>query len=86
MFNKIYIEAKFHFFKNEISNQDELKESEDLKSENVIDSLKNLRFGNELNTDHFNNRYLTCKAMLGFANSCESKTRVLVPIFFRFMK
>ena len=50
------------------------------------DTLAHLRFGNESNIDHLNNRYLSCKAMHGFANSCESKTRILVPLFFRFMK
>ena len=45
-----------------------------------------LRINNELNVDYPNKRYLLTKAMQGFANSCESKTRILVPNFLRFIK
>ena len=84
------IESKFHVFKNEIktSHIDSDDENNHMNSESykVSESLIHLRFGTDLNVDHLNNRLLTCKAMHGFANSCESKTRFLVPIFFRFMK
>jgi hypothetical protein len=45
-----------------------------------------LRINNEINVDYPNKRYLLCKAMQGFATNCESKTRILVPNFLRFIK
>ena len=45
-----------------------------------------LRIDESLNVDYLNSRYLLCKAMQGFAHSCESKTKLLMPVFFRFIK
>ena len=72
-----------YHFKNEASENEEVQENAET---NILTQLAHLRFGNESNIDHLNNRLLMCQSMQGFANSCESKTRLLVPIFFRFMK
>ncbi len=56
-------------------------------SPNAIENhLSHLTLNDQHNIDHMNNRYLLCKAMQGFSGNCEAKTRILVPIFFRFMK
>ena len=51
----------------------------------VLQQLDHLR-SDESNVDYFNHRHLLCLAMQGFATICENKTRVLVPVFFRFIE
>lgn len=53
---------------------------------NLMESLSSLRFDDNQNIDYLNNRVLLCRAMQTFASICESRTKVLVPLFFRFMK
>ncbi|RNA19607.1 small subunit processome component 20 -like protein [Brachionus plicatilis] len=52
----------------------------------LIKYLDKSRLGNVESIDYMNNRILLCKSMQSFAQICESKTKVLVPLFFRFMK
>lgn len=56
-----------------------------LPETSILNHLSTICFNDELNIDYLNNRLLLCKAMQGFASSCESKTRVLVPLFFKFI-
>lgn len=51
-----------------------------------LELLKSVFSENNQNIDYMNNRYLLCQAMKGFTSICESRTKQLVPIFFRFMK
>lgn len=62
-------------------------ESRSIDDENSNEN--NLFMNNDpssMNIDYMNNRLLMCQAMQGFASSCESKTKFLVPLFFRFIK
>jgi hypothetical protein len=57
----------------------------------AIDNIAEAKYSHliisqSLNVDYLNSRLLLCKAMQGFAHSCESKTKLLIPIFFRFIK
>lgn len=52
----------------------------------ILDYLKGLFLDESQNIDFMNSRFLLCQAMKGFAPLCESKTKTLVPIFFRFIK
>lgn len=45
-----------------------------------------LMVDSQQNVDYRNVRFLLCQAMQDFVNSCEARTRLLVPIFFRFVK
>ena len=63
-----------------------LEINEHTQTDDIVSKLAYLRINNESNVDYSNKRYLLCRAMQGFANSCESKTRILVPNFFRFIK
>ena len=52
----------------------------------VLEKYSKLMIDIEQNVDYLNVRYLLCKAMQGFSNSCEAKTKILIPLFFRFIK
>lgn len=52
----------------------------------LMEFLSKSRLGNLSSIDYMNNRILLCKSMQSFAQICESKTRVLIPLFFRFME
>jgi hypothetical protein len=41
---------------------------------------------NSDNVDYLNARYLLINAMQGFAHKCESRTKFIVPLLFRFLK
>ncbi len=75
-----YVESKIKYFDTENLNENHQFDT------NVMSKLAHLRINEEQNIDYPNCRYLLCKAMQGFANSCESKTRILIPNFFRFIK
>jgi hypothetical protein len=51
-----------------------------------IEKLGQLIEASTTKADHANNRFLLCKAMQMFANSCEARTKYLVPMFFRFIE
>jgi hypothetical protein len=63
-----------------------LRISESNKRAQLMTSFGQLIESTTKVADHANNRYLLCKAMQMFANSCESRTKYLVPMFFRFIE
>ena len=74
-------EARFGSKSNSVSVEAEGEEEE----KSAMQQLNHLR-SDESNVDYFNHRHLLCLAMQGFATICENKTRVLVPVFFRFIE
>lgn len=68
-----------------------LKENEQFEEnadefEQTRHDISELLFDSQINVDYMNARVLMFKAMQGFALLCESKTRVLVPLLFRFLE
>ncbi len=55
-------------------------------SRGMLAKFSGLLVDPDQNVDYRNVRFLLCQAMQGFSNSCEARTRLLVPIFFRFVK
>ena len=79
----LLIESKIKYFNDTENDNNQFNND---NSNTVLIKLAHLRINEEQNIDYPNCRYLLCKAMQGFANSCESKTRILIPNFFRFIK
>lgn len=85
----------FYDFLIDLTHKIESKGQACRRSENVqinsnrfdlMNYLEKSRLGNLNSIDYLNNRILLCKSMQSFAQICESKTKVLVPLFFRFME
>jgi hypothetical protein len=72
--------------KNDTCDQDKGTKDHDIYESLRATSLAELCFNNDINIDYFNGRFLLCKSMQGFASVCEARTRVLIPLFFRFLK
>lgn len=73
---KGYQSKKSGVFKSEV----------DVDEFDLMKSLEKSRYENMTSIDYLNNRLLLCKSMQGFASICEAKTKMLIPLFFRFMR
>ncbi|CAF0910115.1 unnamed protein product [Brachionus calyciflorus] len=77
------IECKGHSWRKR---QNKMDIDENEMDFNLMKCLDKYRYANMNSIDYMNNRLLMCKSMQGFASICEGKTRMLIPLFFRFMK
>ncbi|CAF0804545.1 unnamed protein product, partial [Brachionus calyciflorus] len=76
------IECKGHAWRKR---QNKMDIDENDMDFNLMKCLDKYRYANMNSIDYMNNRLLMCKSMQGFASICEGKTRMLIPLFFRFM-